>query len=177
MTKYILALIGAVILAVAIYGAYQYPQQMQLVGAIIPGTTANTSKVAEISWSLLSPTATSTSILNTDAQDRIVINSEVFCSGVGTSGAANGGSGGLSSLIITVATSSTAAPASNQNLNTWNNTIPTSTPEVYVSTSTNPVNGADGRRWAANSYMTWTANATNTAQCIVDVKYLQALGV
>lgn len=171
--------VGAILGALAFFGLTPFVKNVinNIAGNVITGgTTANTSKVAETTMNLTSGAATSTSILNTDAQDRIVINLETFCSAVGTSQTAYTGTG-LAALTMTAATTSTANPATITNTNSFGFTIATTSLETYISTSTNPANGADGRRWAAGSYMSFAANATNTAQCIVDVKYLQGLGV
>lgn len=177
--KYLNIFVVLIFVAV-IAGAYFFPMSTSTIeqfSAVNTGATANTSKVAETGLSLVSSSATSTSILNTDSQDRIIINFEAFCSAVGTSQTAYTGTG-LANLTLTAATSSTAAPGdSESNTNSFKFNISTSSSEVYMSTSTNPANGADGRRWATGSYINFYSNATNTAQCIVDVKYLEGLGV
>ena len=183
MTKYIVSVVIALIVAGGVYGGYKYlvTPSVQPAGSVTNGSPiANTSKVAETTFNML--TGTSTSIQNTDAQDRIIISNEYFCSTIGTSQTAYTGAG-LSALTLQAATTSSSyLTTPNQvvgNTNyTVNVTIGTSTTEGYIASSTSPAgNGADGRRWAAGTWMTWFTNATNTAQCIVDVKYLQGLGV
>lgn len=147
------------------------------------GTTsgsATTQHIAEFAFNPTTASATSTSVLNADGQDRVVRGVDVACSGVGTSKTAYTGAG-LATLTFTAATSSTASPAALSNTNyTLNVTVPTSTTDVYVSTSTSSgVNSATGNsmRWQSGSYMTVASNATNTAACIVSVSYLQGLGI
>lgn len=118
--------------------------------------------------------ATSTSILNTTGNDLYVTGEKVLCEGVGTSKTAYTGTG-LASATFTFATSSAAAPASNTNTNTLPVvTLGTSTPDFVISSSTagTPGNNLVSNIWLAGSYMTITANATNTAVCTVGVDYI-----
>lgn len=118
--------------------------------------------------------ATSTSILNTSGNDLYIMSEHAACEGVGTSRTAYTGTG-LASLTVTVATSSTAAPASNGNTNTLPvMTIATSSVNFVISSSTasTPGNGLVSNIWAANSYITFTTNATNTAACTFGVGVL-----
>lgn len=175
MAKYIFALVAALVIVGAIYGAYQYPKASQNAGTVTLNQVSGLSGAAVTGFNLNS-TATTTSIQNTDSQDRIIITTEAFCSGLGTSQTAYTGAG-LAALTFQAATTSTAAPASlggNTNY-LMNSTIATSTSESYTSTSTPVI--PDARRWAAGSWVTFSTNATNTGSCIVDVKYVQGLGV
>lgn len=179
MTKYLLAFIGVVVIAGAIYGAYLYPKVQILVGSPA-GTTFGTSKFAAVAVNLANTGAngTSTSILNTDASDRYPVSVDIACEGVGTSQTAYSGTG-LAALTLSVATSSTANPNSNANTNyvgAATLAIPTSTTQVAISSSTAalPGNTRSGVVWGAGSYMTFTFNATNTAACSVGVKYIGA---
>lgn len=164
--------IGILALA-AIYGAYQYPQVTQSVqtfGAV--GATFNTAKIAAINWTL-SDSATSTSILNGDANDRIVEGAQYWCSGVGTSKTAFTGAG-LDALSFSAATTSASAPAIITNTNfVLNTTVATSTATLFVaSTSPGLTATAAQRIWASGSYLTFWSNATNTAACNIGVQYL-----
>ncbi len=186
-----------VVLVVAIGGGYFFPklenqeQQDQAVGSPV-GTTFANAKVAAIN---LFPTngATSTSVLNSDASDRFVIDNFVACTGATTTYAAVTGSA-LTSLgwIIKAATTSTLAPAVIGNTNlVMNDAIATGTVAAGVASdyggvvlvastsiaSSSPlVNNAGAAaqmfRWAAGSYLTFWSNATNTANCTVGVHYL-----
>jgi len=175
--KYTKIILGALIV-VAIAGAYLYPQAQILTGTT--SGTAGTQHIAEFAFNPTVATATSTSVLNSDAQDRVVRGVDVACSGVGTSKTAYTGAG-LAALTFTAATTSTSAPAALGNTNyTFNATVGTSTTDVYVATTTsNGVNSATGNsmRWQTGTYMTVASNATNTAACVVSVSYLQGLGI
>lgn len=177
MTKYILTFVGAVILGGAIYGAYQFPQVSQLAGTSAQGSTFNTAKFAGIATNLAAPgaNATSSSILNTDANDRYITSIKAGCENVGTSKTAYTGAG-LASLQLTVATSSSSAPATNGNTNSVGGgavTIGTSTTSYVVSTSTASVGTSNIYAvWLAGSYLTFTTNATNTAVCTFGAEYI-----
>ncbi len=162
------------LLGVSIAGAYFFPLSSGFTAGTSPtGSTFSTAKVAEIVWgSILSGSATSTSILNTDANDRIITDSFAFCSGTGTSQTAYTGTG-LAALLFRAATTSTSAPAIVSNTNyAANMTIGTSTPNSYNATSTEGVLAGTSRVWPAGSYLTFFSNATNTAACIVGSHYL-----
>lgn len=140
------------------------------------GSTFSTAKTALVAINLANPgsTGTSTSILNTDSNDRYITSVEAGCTGVGTSKSAYAGVG-LAALTLTMATSSTAAPATNGNVNTLQSiiTIGTSTPNFVISSSTagGVGNNLVSNIWASGSYLTITSNATNTAVCTAGVKY------
>lgn len=142
--------------------------------------TGNTQHTAAFAFNPTTGTATSSSIQNTDTQDRIVSGqTTVSCSGTGTSRTAYTGTA-LASLILQIATTSTASPAALGNTNyVLNATISTSTADTQIATSSaNVVNSATGNaiRWQAGSYLTISSNATNTAACVVGIPYLQGLG-
>lgn len=148
------------------------------------GSTFGTAKFAGVAVNLASPGAngTSTSILNGDASDRYISSIKAGCQGVGSSNTAYVG-GGLASLQLTVATSTTAAPATNSNTNSVGGgavVISTSTAVFGISTSTIAGNSTSPGItkvyfvWASNSYLTFTTNATNTAACTFGVDYFGA---
>jgi len=154
----------------------------QLAGSSTAGSTFNTAKFAGIAVSPTAPgsNATSSSILNTDVNDRFVTGIRVGCEAVGTSKTAYTGAG-LASLTLSIATSSTAAPATNSNTNLVGGgvvTIATSTPQFIEASSTastavpNTGSSAVNNLWLAGSYITFTFNATNTAACTVGVDYI-----
>lgn len=192
-TKKIIAIVLAAVIAVAIYGAYQFPVVIQQISVGSPaGSSFSNAKFAGTVASLTIPgsTGTSTSILNGDASNRYVMGVKVGCTGLGTSQTAYSGTG-LAALTLTVATSSTASPVTNGNTNrvTTPITIATSTGTFAFASSTatllatTSVNGSVGVSggstdigtvWASNSYMTFTTNATNTAACTFGVDYIGA---
>ena len=163
MTKYI---IGALAVLVILGGAYEYyshTQVSQSAGSTV-GTTFNTAKVAEVIMSPTSAVATTTSIFNGDASDRIIDNAFVACNpGVGTVFAQTGA--GVSAFTWTAATTSTNAPATlgsnaagNYALNV--NLATSTTNDSYIATST--YTNVIARRWAAGSYLTFSTNATSS---------------
>lgn len=179
-----LGAVGVVLGTLAFFGLSPYGQTIiqQFAGSSPAGTTFNTAKIAEIAVSPSAPgaNATSSSILNTDANDRLILSEEIGCQGVGQSKAAYSGAG-LAALTLSVATSSTASPAANANTNVVGSsaaTIGTSTPNFVMASSTasngatSPGSALVSNIWAAGSYLTLTFNATNTASCVVGVRYL-----
>jgi len=169
-------LIGLVVVLFVAIGAYFYPgASTSLLGASPSGATFGDAKIASIAINLAAPgtNATSSSILNTDSNDRFIMSEEIGCEGVGTSKTAYTGTG-LASLTLTMATSSTAAPTANGNANTLPViTIGTSTPNFVIASSTAGTPGTNlvSNIWAAGSYLTITANATNTAACSAGIRY------
>lgn len=136
------------------------------------GTTFNTQKIANIVWAL-SSSATTTSIVNSDASDRVIEQVQYYCSGIGTSKTAFTGTG-LAALIFTAATTSASAPASISTTNAFlNTTIATSSTELFVASTTPGLTStAINRVWASGSYITFSTNATNTASCTIGVTYM-----
>ncbi len=162
--KYI---VGVALVVVAIIGflGWKYPiAPAPLAGTSSQGSTFSSAKFYGVAVNLAAPGAngTSTSILNTDANDRYITSVGAACNGIGTSLTAYTGAG-LASLTLKVATSSTAAPAANGNANVVGGTITisTSTAQWLLSTSTTATSLAttggtsvDYIVWAANSYLT-----------------------
>lgn len=180
--KYIIYTIAGVIVAGAIFVLGYESHQTSLAGAVSPnGTTNSITRSAYITFQPATGTATTTSILNPVGNDVIIKTADEVCTGIGSSQAAYSGGGLLSNgLVITAATTSTANPPTLSALNTnyildTGNVITTTTPALfYSSTSTPGLIGlnATNRIWAANSYLTFSSNATNTMSCTVGVSYL-----
>lgn len=138
------------------------------------GTTsgnAASQKIAQWSFNPSSTSATtSSSLINSDGQDRIVSGVDVTCSGVTTADTS------VANWTFLVATTSASAPAGFANSNyVFGVNISTTTSEVFTSTTT--ITKADTRRWASGTYLTVSANATDTAACIVAARYYQGLGI
>ncbi len=134
------------------------------------GTTFSTAKIAAMNIAPATASATSTSILNSDASDRYITSAFAECTGAGSSQTAYTGAG-LANLLLRIATSSTAAPVVLSNTNyAANLTIATTAPATYQSTTTPTTSWM--QVWASGSYLTFYPNATNTAQCVVGVSYL-----
>ena len=175
MTKTIILGVLAVIVTGGIVGGYYFPKNNPVFGSSPAGSTFSTQKVAQVAVNLASPgsNGTSTSILNTDANDRFITGEEVGCETVGTSKTAYTGTG-LASLTLTIATTSTAAPATISNTNTLPVvTIATATPNFVISSSTAGTPGTSivSNIWASGSYLSFATNATNTALCTIGVRY------
>lgn len=178
MKKIILGVV-ALIIAVGALGGYMYmfsdKETVQPASASPAGTSFNTAKFAGVAVSLANPGAngTSTSILNTDANDRIITGLRAGCESVGTSQTAYTGAG-LVSLQVTVATSSTSAPSSNGNTNSVGGgafVLATTSPQFALSSTTQSTSKVYSI-WASGSYLTFTANATNTANCTLGADYV-----
>lgn len=177
MNKIIYTVVGILVLVGVFFLGKSLGTVNLTAGASATGSTFSTAKEAAITWTL-SNSATTTSILNTDANDRYIKTAQAMCTGVGTSFTAFTGAA-LSALTITAATTSTAAPATITNVNTFltNQTLATTSPNSYFSTSTPELGGGSpfadyARIWAAGSYITFASNATNTATCTIGVTYL-----
>lgn len=172
--KIVSAVVVAVVLGVAIYGGYLYPQTPSTFGSSPQGATAQNAKQYSIlGVNLAAPgaNATSSSILNNTGQDLFISGIKAFCEGVGTSRSVVSGNG-LSALTFTVATTSSATPSvfpAGSNLVLGGAvTIATTTPNFGISTSTVPAPGGVSTSsivWLAGSYLTFLTNATNTAVC------------
>jgi hypothetical protein len=173
-----LILAGLVLVVALVGGLYLRAQvtapQKQLAGASPAGSSFSNAKFAgkAVAPATAGENATSTSILNTDANDRIVTVIRAGCQNIGTSRTAYTGAG-LSAFTLSVGTSSTAAPAAIPSVLVGGGavTIGTSTVQYAVASSTS---GSEKNYvvWPANSYMTFWFNATNTAACTVGVDYL-----
>lgn len=136
------------------------------------GTTFSSAKISSVIAVPASATATSTSFLNTDSNDRIVQSSFIDCNTVGTSKTFLTGAG-LASLQVQAATTSVANQGLQGNTNyVVNINLATSTTDVYVASTTPPVLGDYGRIWPTGTNLTITWNATNTASCVEGVNYL-----
>lgn len=182
MNNYLKAVLVVVVLGAITWAGLTYPKALHSVGVASPvATTFNDAKVAVINFNPLAAPATTTSILNTDATDRIIVSAFSYCQGMGTSGSP-GGTGVIPAVTLQAATTSTAAPVNISTLTNFvfNTTIATSTvvtgntvlPSQYQASTTPPVLGDIGRIWKAGSYLTFFVNATNTAACQVGVTYL-----
>lgn len=174
-TQKTLLVLGLIVLIGAIYGGYVYPVPQYLVGASPAGSTFATSKTAGVAVNLANPGAngTSTSILNTDTNDRYVSSFHVGCENVGTSKTAYAGAG-LANLQISIGTTTAPSPASFLSAApvAVNFSIPTTTVDYLVSSSTLlTATSTLAAVWPTGTYMTFFFNATNTAACTAGVDY------
>lgn len=186
LTKVVISLVVAAVVAGGVYGGYKFlfaHPETQTLGTTAQGGTFNTARYAGIAVNLASPgaNATSSSILNSSSNDYFITKIGVGCESLGTSRTAYTG-GGLAALTLSIATSSTAAPASNSNVNVVGTaplTIATSTANFVVASSTTNGTSTVGSSlvsniWKAGSYLTFTTNATNTAVCTFGVDYMSS---
>lgn len=176
MTKKIIYVVGIVIGVVALIGSYYYPKVLNNVGASPSGSTFGDAKTASVVISLASPGAngTSTSILNTDTNDRYVTSWHTACENMGTSKTAYTGAG-LANLQESVGTTTTAAPATFISFSAIASgfNLATGTTNMLVSSSTlATATSSLAIVWPANTYMTFSFNATNTAVCTTGVNYI-----
>lgn len=145
---------------------------MQVAGTTPQGGTTSTAHFYSIAALLAAPgaNATSSSILNTTGNDLYVTSFKAGCELVGTSQTAYTGAG-LAALTVKAATSSTVAPVSNSNLNLAGSITIATTTANFLESSTTAATGVStvNYLWSAGSYMTFTTNATNTAQCTFGV--------
>lgn len=184
MKNKIIYAIIAVVVVLGVAGAYVYPKSTTMiipsVGSSSVGTVFNTAKEAAITWQP-SNGATTTSILNTDANDRYIKSIQGMCTGIGTSLTAVTG-GGLTSngLTMSAATTTTSAPAVFSTATGFLQSqiiATTSSLGVYFATSTPQLQGGSPavdyiRIWPTSTYLTFQTNATNTMTCTVGASYL-----
>ena len=139
-----------------------------------PGVTFNSAKFAAVIADLRTPgsTGTSTSVYNSDATDRYVSGWRIGCQGIGTSYTAVSGVG-LAGLTLTIGTSTTASPSKVPSYPYMTGlAIATSSTNLVMASSTNALVGVPLIAiWPAGTYMTFWANATNTASCTFGVDY------
>ena len=167
---YLKYIVWVVLAAIAI-GAYFYPVVSPSLGSAA-GSTFSTAKVAAVDMSPATASATSTSLLNTDASARWITKFYVNCTGVGTSQTYLTGAG-LSTWTMTAGTSSSATQIAITNL-AGNLTLGTTTSFSQNASSTVAsaiAANTDLWYWPAGTYLQFTFNATNTAACIVGANY------
>lgn len=165
----------AVVLAVLVFAWYKVTHTTEVqVTASPTGTTFNSAKVAAVIFAPATGSATSTSLLNSEVNDRYITDSFVMCRSVGTSKAAYSG-GGLDLFRFIVGTTSSAITQNLADVNTRyaaNLVLGTSTVDSFTASSTEGVIPGTSRVWPAGSYLTIQSNATNTAVCNVGVRYI-----
>lgn len=170
-TKHIIAAVLAVVIGLAIYGAYQYPHAVQQAGVGSPaGSTFNSAKVAEITSVPISITATSSSVYNGDSSDRVVDSGFVSCAtSSGSVYASTAQAVGVATWNWKAATTAVASLGLQGNVNyAFNLDVATSTTDSGYSATTTPGSTfqAFNRTWKAGTYMTFLTNATSTNQTI-----------
>lgn len=176
---------------VAFFGYSPFIKTVLNLGASPQGASFTTGKIAAVSALLTLPgaNATSSSIQNNSGVDQYITGVMIGCENLGTSRVAYTG-GGLATdgLQLSIATTSTAAPATN-GTNLVFPAIGISTTTGYFtlasstgSLATTSVSGSIGYTgsqsvnniWKSGSYLTFSVNATNTAQCTFGVSVLSS---
>ena len=166
--------IGIVILILVGTIGYLYVKSSEktLVGAVSPvGTSNAASRFFSTVMNLSSAAGTTTSILNNTGYDIAVNDTRIFCTGFGTSQTFLTGTG-LTNFTFQFATTSVSGLGIQNNTNYFgNDQVATNTGAgiTYVSSSTEPVLNTGSRIIPNGTYATITANATNTAQCVVAI--------
>lgn len=157
-------LVGVIMLLV-IVGAYVYPRQSpQLAGASPAGSTFTTSKEASVVYLPATSAASSTSILNTDANNRFITSGTVACFGTN-------GQGGT----FTVATTTIPNLGLQGNTNYAENIVATTTTSsllMYTASSTEGVLTYTSRVWPAGVYETVVDSAVTGASCTISLHYV-----
>lgn len=170
------AVVGAFAGIVAFFNFSPFRDAVVALGGSPSGTTFSTAKTAYLALNLanVGTNGTSTSITNTDANDRIVKSVDIGCVNVGTSRTAYTGAG-LANLFFTLGTTTTSAPAAYpagfNKIGGVDYNLSTSTPNTLVASSTAGVS-TTSLVWAAGSSLTVFSNATNTATCTAGVTYM-----
>lgn len=176
-TKIIAAIVIALVVAGGVLGGYLYllsKPQPQLASATPQGGTTSSALFYSVAANLGAPgaNATSSTVFNLSGSDLYITSVTAGCENVGTSQTAYTGAP-LSALTLSVATSSTAAPATNSNTNLVGGgtiTIGTSTTQYTIASTTATIGSPKVYNlWAAGSALDFTTNATNTAQCTFGV--------
>lgn len=138
----------------------------EVAGASPVGSSFNSAKLAAINIIPNTSAASSTSILNTDSNDRYVLDTFLACSGVNGQG-----------VYLKAATTSVSSLGLQGNANLIASTTATTTTTSlfdYVSTSTEGTLPMTGRVWPSGTYLTFLFNntATTSATCTPGVHYL-----
>lgn len=167
------AVVASVFGLVAFFGFSPFGKQViqQIAGSPV-GSTFNTAKVAASVMAPATASATSTSLLNSDASDRYILDVFANCASVGTSQTYLTGAGLTTAGWLLIVSTSSASTQTAPNANAWGLSIATTTPNSFNITGAATTTPAINRVWATGSYLQFTFNATNTASCIPGVHYL-----
>ncbi len=160
------------LLVVALVGAYFFPHFVPTV-ASPTGTQFGTQKTATVIFSPTTASASTTALYNSDQSDRIITDVKYYCSGVGTSRTFLTGAG-LDVFTFQAATTSVTTGLGGNTNYVLATTVATSSTSLYVATTTPGLTGTvTNRIWPAGTYLTYIANATNTAVCSIATDYVQ----
>lgn len=180
-TKHILSAVAALVIVLAIAGAYQYPSSTAVttvVGSV--GDTQATPKMAQVQCDNTGATYISAdnkyqlcTLTNTDSRDRIINSVEYAFDNLGTVSTSS-----KSSFLVVAATSTSAAAGIPTSPNyIINQGIATTTPFMFVSSSTpGSVTSAGtkdfARVWAAGTVLVVESVATTSSNMWFKVTYV-----
>ncbi len=175
--NYFYAIVGAAIAVGLVIVGYALHSSTQVAGSNAPlqGNAGDTFNTAKVALQVVNDTATTTwySVLNTDSNDRVLVNYHQFLSGITNT------SFSQATLRVACATSTDpysingggAATSSNLVLG-WD--IATSSAIQYLASSTpGKISATNGINiWAAGTYLNCVANATSTGAGVIGFSYL-----
>lgn len=159
MKKYIVS--AVVIVVIGIILAVVFASPAKNVNTLAVGDTQSTPKMIQAVCNNAA-TTTYTSFYNSDANDRIASNVDIYVEASSTSP--------LASMTAGTSTNSVTVPVANF----FNNNTATSTLPVYVSTSSPANTGVTpaNRIWPSGTYLNFVANATTSGYCAIKVNYI-----
>lgn len=176
MNKTFLAFIAVVCLALGGFAGYSLaPTQTQTFQAA--GDTASSAKIAQVVLDLSTTTPTTVGgackLYNADARDRIINAITFDLAGLGTMTGATGA--GVATLNWIAGTSTAANIYTVTGNNVLNTTVATSSPYLYVASTTPGLTGtAVNRLWLSGTCLNLFTNATSsTATGNIRVDYSQ----
>lgn len=169
MNKIIFGLI--VLVGVIAIGGYYYPEYVVKAGNP-SGATFNTAKTAMIVWTPSTTAATTTSLFNGDGSDRAIKQVQYECTSLAAVNNPNFISLGWAFTAATTSVSQTGGLMGNTNY-ILNTSVATTVPNLFVSSTTpGAIGTAINRIWPNGTYLTFAANASSTATCIIGVDYI-----
>ncbi len=159
-------IVVAILLGVAGFFFLGSKTKTQFVSGSAAGATFNTAKTAAIVFAPVSNAASSTSVYNGDASDRIIKDAHITCTGAAFTAQPN-----LASVVFSAATTAVSSLGLQANVNLpLFVAVSSSSAELYVASSTQ---NTTARRWNAGSYLTFLTNATSTGEsCVIGVDYI-----
>lgn len=169
----VIFVLGVIVLGAIAWTGITFPKASapELVGTA--GNTFTNAKYYGISVDLSAPgtTGTTSSVTNTDSNDRFITGVVATCEQLGTSQTAYTGTG-LAALTLKVGTSTSATLGAP--LNPWaavaSFTIATATQAFQVSSSTTQLATSSlPAVWHPGEILVFSTNATNTAKCTFGV--------
>lgn len=168
-TTFIVSVAIALVVGVALGYALTHTEAQVPTTAV--GDSYSTAKIAQQSLNLA--TSTAASLYNGDGKDRIISSVDYYAANLGTFGSNVPANVSALSWLMSTSTDIYTAASTNYILNT---TVATTSPQLYVATTTPGLTGSVFTRvWAAGTYLNLFQNATSsTASATVVVRYFAA---